>query len=211
MTNGGGAPSTPETTALGSLIRRRRMTRSFTDRPIDRQLLAGLLDLARRAPSAGYSQGVHLLALTGQATQVFWDVTGCGAWFEHEHPGLLRAPVVVLPLADAEAYTSRYAEPDKAGAGLADASNWPVPYWLTDTAMATQQLLLLAEEAGLGALFFGIFANEPVVLEQLGVPAGIRAIGAIALGYRDPDDQPSGSPQSRPRRQLASVIHYDRW
>ena len=45
--------------------------------------------------------------------------------------------VIVLPLADADAYVSRYAQPDKERTGLgASADAWPVPYWYIDTGMA---------------------------------------------------------------------------
>ena len=117
------------------------MTRKFQSTPLESDLVDGLLDLARRAPSAGYSQGVHFLALSGEALTNFWHVTVGDEWFDE---GVLAAPVVVLPLADPNAYTSRYAEDDKAGHGLEIAANWEVPFWLTDAAMATQNLLLLA-------------------------------------------------------------------
>ncbi len=187
------------------------MTRRFASEPIDAALLDELLDLARRAPSAGYSQGTHLLALSGEAVERFWTVTGSREWFADSRPGVLAAPHVVLPLADPTAYTSRYAEADKAGHGLEHAANWPVPYWLTDTAMAAQNLLLLAEERGLGALLFGIFRNERELLGSLGVPEHLSAIGAIALGYRADDDGASGSSRTRTRRAAADVVHHQRW
>lgn len=170
-----------------------------------------MLDLARRAPSAGFSQGVAFVALDGSAVVRFWEVTGAGAWFAATSPGVLDAPVVVLPLADPAAYTARYAEPDKAGRGLEDSAAWPVPYWLTDAAMATQNLLLLAEDRGLGALLFGIFRNADVLLAELGVPEQMVALGAVALGRRAADDVPVGSATRRPRRPRAEVVHWNCW
>ena len=72
--------------------------------------------------------------------------------------GLLDAPVILLPFADPKAYVDRYAEPDKAATGLgAGTDAWPAPYWTVDASMAVMTLLLAAEDAGLGALFFGVF------------------------------------------------------
>lgn len=187
------------------------MTRSFDTRPLALDQITGLLDLARRAPSAGFSQGTHFMVLTEHSLERFWQVTGAHQWFAGRQPGVLAAPVVVLPLADPNAYTSRYSATDKAGHGLQDAANWPVPYWVADTAMATQNLLLLAEEAGLGALLFGIFRNEAPLLAELEVPDGVRPIGAVALGHRAADDHPSGSPTRRPRRPASETIHLHRW
>jgi nitroreductase len=193
---------------LDDVIRRRRMTRKFQSTPLETEFVDGLLELARRAPSAGYSQGVHFLALSGEALATFWKVTVGDEWFDE---GVLAAPVVVLPLADPNAYTSRYAEDDKAGHGLEIAANWEVPFWLTDAAMATQNLLLIAEERGLGALYFGIFRNARLALDQLGVPDHVMQVGAVALGWRAPADKPSGSAITRPRRDRIEVVHHNHW
>jgi nitroreductase len=187
------------------------MTRKFLPTPIPHEQLVELLDLARRAPSAGYSQGVHFLALTGDALQRFWRTTGADEWFASVQGGVLDAPVVVLPLADPVAYTSRYAEGDKAGHGLELAENWEVPFWLTDAAMATENLLLLVQERGLGALYFGIFRNARLALDELGVPAHVLQVGAVALGHRAPDDQVSGSARTRRRRDRIEVVHHNGW
>lgn len=187
------------------------MTRRFRPDPLEPDSVAELLDLARRAPSAGYSQGVHFLALDGEALTRFWRTTGADEWFGSVQSGVLAAPVVVLPLADPEAYTSRYAENDKSGHGLEVAENWEVPFWLTDAAMATQNLLLLAQERGLGALYFGIFRNARAALDELGVPPQVLQVGAVALGHRASDDAPSGSARTRPRREAQQVLHRNVW
>lgn len=184
------------------------MTRTFDPTPLDDGLVAELLDTARRAPSAGYSQGVHFLALSGDAVPHFWTTTGGADWFD---AGITAAPVLVLPLADPDAYTSRYSEGDKAGHGLERAANWEVPFWLTDAAMAAQNLLLLAEERGLGALYFGIFRNARQALDAFGVPPHVLQVGAVALGNRAIADRPSGSAVSRPRRPRLEVVHHQHW
>jgi nitroreductase len=169
------------------------MTRTFDPHPVDHELLVDMLDLARRAPSAGFSQGVHFLALTGDTLAQFWRTTGGDRWFGTTQPGVLQAPVVVLPLADPTAYTSRYAEDDKVQHGLAAAANWSVPFWLTDAAMATQNLLLLVQDRGLGALYFGLFDHVREAFDELGIPPHVLQVGAVALGYRAAADAPSGS------------------
>jgi nitroreductase len=187
------------------------MTREFSREPLDADLVSNLVDTARRAPSAGYSQGVHFVVLTGDAVPRFWQTTDAEGWFAETQDGVLLAPVIVLPIADPDAYTSRYAEADKAGHGLDLAANWPVPFWLTDTAMAVQNLLLLIEARRLGALYFGIFQNVDVLMADLGVPAGMLSVGAVAMGHRAASDRPSGSPTTRPRRATTEVVHYNHW
>jgi nitroreductase len=187
------------------------MTRQFSAEPLDPQLVADLIDTARRAPSAGYSQGVHFVVLTGDAISAFWQTTDAEAWFAQTQPGVLLAPLIVLPIADPQAYTSRYSETDKAGHGLENAANWSVPFWLTDTAMAVQNLLLLVEARRLGALYFGIFRNADSLLADLGVPEGMLSVGALAIGHRASTDRPSGSSTTRPRRAATEVVHYNHW
>lgn len=187
------------------------MTREFSDEPLDPAQAVALIDTARRAPSAGYSQGVHFIVLSGDAVAGFWKTTDAEAWFAETRQGVLRAPVIVLPIADPGAYTQRYSEPDKAGHGLELTENWPVPFWLTDTAMAVQNLLLLVEAQRLGALYFGIFRNTDVLLADLGVPEGMLSVGAVALGHRAADDRPSGSPTTHSRRLPTEVIHSNHW
>jgi nitroreductase len=194
------------------VVRSRRMVRSFDDTAVDIEVVDRLVDLARRSPSAGYSQGVDFIVLHGrEETERFWGLPSVREYWESVFPGVLRAPVLVLPIADRDAYLRRYSEPDKAPAGLQAASAWPVPYWLTDTAMATMTLLLAAVDEGLGALLFGLFRGTHVeMLERLGVPEGHELIGVVAIGH-PADDRPTGSATSRARRPLADVIHRGGW
>jgi nitroreductase len=169
-----------------------------------------VLEAARRAPSAGNSQGWVFVVLEGDDTRKFWDVTlpeERRETFRWQH--LLDAPVVILPLASREAYLARYSEPDKISTGLADPTRWPVPYWQIDTAFATMLLLLAVEDEGLGALFFGVFRNGEKLLASLDVPGGYELIGAVALGY--PRDDEPGRSAERPRRSLEEIVHRGGW
>ena len=204
-------------TEFAEVVRSRRMTRAFDSRPIEADVLEGLVELASRAPSAGKTQGWHLVVLEGADTELFWESTLPAVKrdsFRWQH--LLTAPVIALPLADSKAYVDRYAEPDKAQTGLgAGASAWPVPYWTVDTSMAVMTLLLAAEDVGLGALFFGVFRGERELRLRLGIPPGLELLGAVALGYRAEaaGDSASGPGRSagRGRRRAQQIIHRGHW
>jgi nitroreductase len=199
---------------LEQAIRRRRMVREFEDRPLPGGLVDHLLELATHAPSAGFSQGWAFVVLEGrEQTDRYWNVTlppekrAAFPW-----PGLLAAPALVIPLADPQAYVDRYAEPDKASTGLGgSADDWPMPYWLVDTAMSAMLILLGAVDAELGALFFGIFDHEDALMAELGVPDGYRPIGTIAIGYpATVVGRPSRSAE-RGRRPPDDVVHRGGW
>ncbi|MCU4186549.1 nitroreductase family protein [Acidiferrimicrobium sp. IK] len=194
------------------VVRQRRMCRNFLDRPVDPVVVDRLLARARRAPSAGHTQGWAFVVLEGRAqTDRFWQLDADPAWLANPtHPGLLRAPVIILPLAGRDEYLARYAEADKLPVGRADPEGWPAPYWVVDTAFATMVLLLGAVDEGLGALFFALHAPPAQTLAAFGVPDGWEALGAVALGWPAADHRPSSS-AARGRRPHSEVVHRGGW
>jgi nitroreductase len=188
------------------------MVRDFSDEPVARPLVEQLVANATRIPSAGYSQGVAFVVLTDpDQRRLFWETTSGPEWRgESESVPLTRAPVVIVPLAYKQAYLDRYALPDKAHTPLSLEEHWPAPYWDIDTGFGVMLILLTAVELGLGALFFAIFQGEKALMDALGVPAGYRPIGAIAVGY------PTAGERSKPtlptgRRPLDEIVRWERW
>ncbi|WP_420450431.1 nitroreductase family protein [Ilumatobacter sp.] len=200
-------------TEFTEVVRNRRMTRAFAPEPLDHGQLDRLVDLAGRAPSAGKSQGWHLVALEGDETARYWDVAlprERRATFRWSH--LLDAPVVLLAFADPHAYVERYAQDDKSSTGLgAGVEAWPAPYWTIDASMAVMTLLLAAEDEGLGALLFAVFRSEEEIRASLGVPERMVTIGAVALGRPHPEPAGRGRSASRPRRTPAEIVHRGGW
>ncbi len=191
---------------FAEVVRARRMTRSFDTRPVPPALLDQLVDLASRAPSAGKTQGWHLVVLEGAETSRFWDITlppmrrGAFRWKR-----LLEAPVIAIPLADPRAYVERYSEADKRASGLGSGTDaWPAPYWTVDTSMSVMTMLLAAEDVGLGALFFGIFQGERELRRALLIPPVMQILGAVALGYPAPVDADRRRHDSQRRRPLGA-------
>jgi nitroreductase len=196
---------------LREVVRRRRMVRRFDPRPLPAESLERILRSATRAPSAGFSQGLDLLVLEGpEAVRGFWRAT-TDPRFGSKPYSTAEPPVIVLVLADKQAYLDRYAAADKAGLGMDVEAGWPVPYWDMDAAMAVMLMLLTAVDEAVGAWWFGVFSGAEALLRDLGVPAGRRLVGAVALGYPAADDRPGGSATTRPRRPLDEVVHRGRW
>jgi len=194
---------------LQDAIRRRRMVRAYdSDRPVPRDEVNGLLDLAVRAPSAGFTQGWRFLVLdTAVARDAFWSATAVpgdapDAWLA----GLATAPVLILIFSDKDAYLDRYAEPDK-GWTDRDERRWPIPYWHVDAGMAALILLLGAVDRGLAACFFGVPAERWESLQAaFAVPSALTPVGVVSVGYGVPDRR---SPSlRRGRRTVAEVTAY---
>jgi nitroreductase len=200
-------------------VRRRRMVRSFSGRPVPRPLLDTLLDTALRGPSAGNTGGWDAVVLQGPAeTALFWAATTTPQWREvsRRWPGLEKAPVAVVFFAHPDAYGARYAEADKQSSGLGHRAGtrvddvWPVPYWFVDTGFAALLLLVAAVDAGLGAGFLGNFRGEEALATALGVPGDRRYLGTVLLGEKGENDPPSAS-LTRGRRRAEDALHWSHW
>jgi nitroreductase len=207
---------------FAEVVRRRRMVRHYSDRPLSPEVVQRLLANALRAPSGGFSQGWAFLALTDPADRArFWPFVPTRV---QQTPTMQDAPLVVVPLAHKATYLDRYAEPDKGWQDRAEA-RWPVPYWYIDTGMAALMMLLTAVDEGLGACFFGIMPIpgmdfDPVVdmpahtdafRAEFGIPADYTPIGGITVGYRAADLPPQSPRVAERRRDPAEVIHYGQW
>jgi nitroreductase len=194
------------------VVRHRRMVRRFDQSPVPRDVIDHIIDVGRRAPSAGFSQGLELLVLdTPETVAEFWETTrDPGSGWEAET--VAHGPtVLILPLPDPTRYLERYAQPDKIEFGMDEEANWPVRFWEIDAAMASMLMLLAAVDEGLGGWFFGITYGERELLDRFGVPTHLRPIGIIGLGLRAGDEEPSGSWTKHGRRPLQEQIHRDGW
>ena len=189
----------------GEIVQRRRMVRRFLDRPVDAPSVDRILDVARRGPSAGFTQGFEFLVLEGpEQTERYWEATFPAAErHDPEWPGILPAPLIIVPLAHKQAYLDRYAE-----RGWVDKAegHWPVPYWLVDTSFAALLILLTVVDEGLGAVFFGIEGIDRF-RHAFGVPEAYLPIGAVVIGHPAPDDRP----ERRQRRPLEQIVHRGSW
>lgn len=195
------------------VVRRRRMVHLYDQRPVPAALLEEVLEKALHAPSAGFTQGLELVVLQDPASvQQFWMTTDSGdSPDELESMSTSGPPVLVLVFTDQAAYTARYSEADKRAFGLQEARAWAVPFWFVDAGMASMLILQAAVDRGLGAWFFGIADGERELRERLGIPAGLRQVGVIGIGYQAANDRPVGSAVTRRRRPLADVVHHERW
>jgi len=84
------------------------------------------------------------------------------------------------------------------------ASRWSVMF---DAGQSASYMQLAAWELGVGSCLATIYEPEQAQ-ELLGVPAGWHIRAAISFGYAAEAQSP---PKRGGRRQLADVVHYERW
>jgi len=155
---------------LLSLIRSRRSIRRFEQRPIARETLLDLIDVARYAPSAANQQPVeYVIADEPNRRARLFDLL---AWAAHVRPR--RTP-------DPEHRPVAYIVVLRCTARELGALG-PV-----DAAAAIQTILLAAWSLGIGSCWIGS-VDRPRARVLLGVPTSHEIDSVVALGY--PAEQP---------------------
>lgn len=194
---------------FADVVRRRRMTRNYLDKAVPRELIERVVGIARKGPSAGFTQGQYFVVVTSRETrhalaqladEERYAASGLPRWIS-------AAPVHVVVCTSEADYHARYREPDK----LQDDGteiDWPIPYWWVDAGAAMMLLLLAAVDHGLGAGFFGVHRFEGIN-EVLGLPPDINPIGVVTMGYAA-EDQPLGSAR-RGWKPFEDVVRWEGW
>lgn len=189
------------------LVRRRRMVRRYQEGVVPREKLLRILDIARRAPSAGFSQGLGFVVVTEQPLrQAIAQLADEGPYVARGFdPWLSTAPVHVVVFADQDSYRRRYQETDKAASGP---EVWPVPYPVVDAGAGLMLLLLAAVDEGLAAGFLGVHRLQGLS-DLLGIPDDVVPIGLVTMGLPLPD---RGSRSLRRGwKPLDEVVHWEGW
>lgn len=80
-------------------------------------------------------------------------------------------------------------------------------FWVQDCSAATENILLAAEDKGLGAVWLGVYPLEDRIRglkDTLNLPASVIPLSIIPVGY--PDEQKKATYRFNKER-----IHFDRW
>ncbi len=190
------------------------MRRQFLDTPLTPSQIEDLATVGLKGPSAGFTQGIEYLVLTSQTTRrdLLDSITTPGWLKDHPtHANLPRAPLMLVPLIDKNSYYMRYRQPDKQGSGLADATQWPLPYWFFDSGASVMLVLLKAVDLDLGACYIGIYRGSERLRQLFDIPHHLLFGGVICVGHTDLQETITGSPKRRARKEVHSQIHWDRY
>lgn len=194
---------------FADVVRKRRMVRHFSDEPVAPEAVDRILDLARHAPSAGFTQGQSFVVVTDpELRRKIAALCGEDEYVASGfHPFVSGAPVLLIPCTSEAAYHRRYQEPDK----IQDDGTeivWPVPYWHMDIGCTVMLALLAVVDEGLAAGFAG--AHDLAALRALlSIPDEVTPVGVIPIGRPAPD-KPSPS-LKRGRKAEAEYVHRERW
>lgn len=184
-------------TIVHELIRARRSTLAFSDRPVETEDLRSLLEAARWAASSFNQQPWRFIVATKEKREEYERLLGCLVPANAEWAR--RAPVLMLSVAKLTF--------DRGGA--------PNRHALHDVGQAVANLSIQAAALGMSVHQMGGF-DAARAREAFSVPEGFEPVAAIAVGYPgDPDELPAplkGRELSpRTRRELSEFVFAGEW
>lgn len=149
---------------LMDTMRSRTSVTKYTSEELDRNTIGKILEAARWAPSAGNMQSWEFIVVED------YDIKQRLAQYAYNQDHVREAPISVVVLGDKGKADSKYGD---RGKDL---------YMVQETAAAMQNMMLMAEELGLGSAWVGAFEEEEVE-DLLNIPAELRAVSIITFGY----------------------------
>ncbi len=159
------------------IITNRRSIRAFQDREIPRDLVDGVVEAIRWAPSAGNLQSRKFYFVFNQDMKKKIAKAALNQHF------IAQAPLTIVACLDRN-ISVHYGE---RGVNL---------YSIQDVAASIMSMMLAAQAMGLGTVWVGAF-NEFEVIEILDLPDNLRPIAIIPIGY--PAKIPEQTPRFRPQ------------
>ncbi|MBW6410879.1 nitroreductase family protein [Clostridium weizhouense] len=163
-------------------ILNRKSIRKYKDTHVNDEIIEELLKAGMAAPSAGNEQPWEFIVLRDK--EIMRKIT-------EVHPYsrmLLNADVAIVVCGD---------ESKEKFKG----------FWVQDCSAATENILLAAEDKGLGAVWLGVYPiadRIDPIKKLLNLPDSVIPLSIIPVGY--PDEQKESVDRFNKSR-----VHYDRW
>jgi len=192
------------------VVLKRRMVRNFQPKPVPKQVIDKILELALHAPSAGFSQGwAYVVVQDEKLRKQIGDLQGETDFYATRrfHRFVSEAPLLIVACTSEKIYHDRYRESDKLKEDGTEIE-WPTPYWHFDIGTSCMLIFLAAVDEGYASAFTGVFRVQEMK-KLLGIPEHFHPVGVISIGLPAKDVK---SPSlKRGRRSLEQVVHYEHW
>ena len=182
-------------------IRTRRSIRKYKSTPVDDKAVQAVLEAGRWAPSWANTQCWRFIVvrdskIKAEVAEALFKFKGPKG--VRENPGtksINTVPALIVVCAEMGKSGCR-----PGGEPATEKGDW----YMFDTALAVQNMVVAAHALGLGTVIIGAF-DAPKVAEILGVPAGYSVVILFPLGV--PDEEPP----LRPRKELSEIVFYDKF
>ena len=179
---------------FSDVIKTRKSVRKFSEQAVEDEKIERILECARLAPSWANKQCWHFVVI--RDLEAIKTIATSGVMV---NKWLRKAPAIIVACGDPN-LSGRYNEMD---------------YFLVDVAIAMEHLVLAATNLGLGTCWIGAF-DEAKIKGRLGIPDGILVVALTPVGYPAKrksikEEMTKMIVQSKKRKPLAEIVHYDRW
>ena len=163
-----------------------RAVRTFDPRPIPDEALERILDAGRRAPSSKNTQPWEFVVVADRHRLRALSRTG-------RYAGHLAGATVGVVFVTADP-----ANPEALAKVLYDVGH------------ATQSMMLVAVELGIGSVHAAVY-DRAAAAEILGLPPDRRCDFALSLGYPARAGLLDAPRRKVPRRPLEEIVHHETW
>ncbi|MEN3044359.1 MAG: nitroreductase family protein [Candidatus Hydrothermales bacterium] len=181
------------------LCLKRFSCRKFKDHKVEREKILKCIDAARLSPSACNSQPWRFIVVDDEklvkkiaevATQGIYGVI---------NKFLFEVPCIIVVAADKEKFIARL------GGRIVGTQ-----YYLIDIGIASEHLVLQAQELGLGTCYIGYF-NEKGIKKILNIPENFKVPLLIAIGYPDNiyKEEDIIKIKFKARKKLSEIVYFN--
>ncbi|WP_315082073.1 nitroreductase family protein [uncultured Clostridium sp.] len=163
-------------------ILNRKSIRKYKDINVSDEIVQELLKAGMAAPSAGNEQPWEFIVLRDK--EIMRKITEVHPYSKM----LLNTDVAIIICGD---------ESKEIFEGL----------WVQDCSAATENILVAAEDKGLGAVWLGVYPiadRVDAIKELLNLPSSVIPLSIVPVGYPDEEREPAD-------RFNKTRIHYDKW
>jgi len=185
-------------------IKNRRSIRRYKPDPVDDKAIEAILEAGRWAPSWANTQCWRFMVVRDPETKakVVASLKGIRRQDKmSDNPATTACNTVPVIIAVcAKTGRSGYGHGDEDGKAVTDKGDW----FMFDTALAVQNMVLAAHALGLGTVIIGAF-DAPQVEKALGVPDGYRVVALFPVGVPDQEGK------TPPRKELSEITYKDKW
>lgn len=187
-------------------IKTRRSIRRYKEEPVDDKKIETILEAGRWAPSWSNSQCWRFIVV--QDLDVKSKIAGCLSKIqlpdrEIDNPAakaLKTAPVIIAVCAEIGTSGRKPGPGGGKGEYVTDKGDW----FMFDTGLAVENMILAAHGLGLGTVIIGAFDAKKAE-DVLGVPEGFRIVTFFPVGV------PEQEGKAPPRKELAEIVTKDGW
>ncbi len=193
---------------LFEAIKNRRSVRRYTSDPVDDAKIDTILEAGRWAPSWANTQCWRFIVvrdpeIKAKVASTLKKIEYKGELGDNRLIAVFNTVPVLIIICAEEGKSGKKPWPGgESGEFYTDKGDW----FMFDTALTVQNMVLAAHALGLGTVITGTF-NAQQAEEVLGIPEGFRIVTMFPVGIPLPDQEI----KIPPRKELNEIVIKDRW